>query len=689
MSMCRTASFWGSCLVTFLWGIAGAVGRVDLLIEHDAILTQNVDGDLRITGGAIVVAQRIDVSGNVTIEDGAQFYAQGVWIGGRLIANSAGHVTVRKHNMRRSRVFGDIEIRNAVGIVRLFDVRADGHVAILDGLSPDIVIRNSFVRGDLQIFNNLVDRAIHVDQTWIFGNFQERNNVPAATTRGNFVFGPPALGSFLELRVAGAAADERFALELDGERVREWTATQSLRSFPFLTYFPVAPDQVRVVLLNEGESPAGGERRLQVDWMAIETEVYQTESPAVYSTGTWRPDDAVLPGFRESEFLHVQGHFQYGLAGLGNAVLVYNLNQLLPDDWSWDWVDDGLDIWLDVMDANDESRLAMRFGSAGVLSEIYDTQNHNPLLAPSFQGERTDRVCQWTLWELGTNLVHDLPELPWYEDRFNMTQAGNALGEFHGTARVELEAIPGQLDVWATVQRQWRPELDPSMEGSIACLTRYSALRGGSLLVRQVVRLDETRLFGEPVQVEYPHFEYWNPFSDQAFDSLAFAVDEQGNPSHWYADSYNIPEFPHWPVAETRGWAAVYDRARLRHRPAIGLVFGRENGQVVLADGTSVDLPAFVFNSMDFAGGMALMPAIEPGSIPPGTLIDQSYLLIFLDGIDASTGGRLDALANRLPAPRVYYPGAPLSSDMEFLAARLVDLPAVPPFYTDHLSTVD
>src|SRR5690606_11611151 len=132
------------------------------------------------------------------------------------------------------------------------DVRADRHVSIVDNLCPDIVVRNSFVLGDLQLFNNWVARFAVIDYTLVVGNIQASGNVPRPVARFNQVFGPEPLGPLLELRGAGAAGDERFGLELAGVRVREWTATSAMESYRFLATEPIAADQIRVAFLNGG-----------------------------------------------------------------------------------------------------------------------------------------------------------------------------------------------------------------------------------------------------------------------------------------------------------------------------------------------------------------------------------------------------------------------------------------------------
>ncbi len=58
--------------------------------------------------------------------------------------------------------------------------------------------------------------------------------------------------------------------------------------------------------------PANGiDHNLRVDYIVIDGQVYQTEAPNVFSTGTWLASDGVQPGFRQQDTLHANGYFQY------------------------------------------------------------------------------------------------------------------------------------------------------------------------------------------------------------------------------------------------------------------------------------------------------------------------------------------------------------------------------------------
>lgn len=69
---------------------------------------------------------------------------------------------------------------------------------------------------------------------------------------------------------------------------------------------------------------------------------------------------------------------------------------------------EGEDVWL-KLSAGGSNTFALRLGAGGAISEIKG--GGKSLLSPSFQGEVTDRVIQWTIWsDTVTNRVASLPK---------------------------------------------------------------------------------------------------------------------------------------------------------------------------------------------------------------------------------------------------------------------------------------
>lgn len=112
----------------------------------------------------------------------------------------------------------------------------------------------------------------------------------------------------------GTTGDEIMSIQIDGVTQGTWNVSTQLQSYSVSVSGDVSPEQVRVVFSNDFYDPANGvDRNLVVDRISIGGTNYETEAPSVFSTSTWRPEDGVVPGFRQSETLHRNGYFQYAV----------------------------------------------------------------------------------------------------------------------------------------------------------------------------------------------------------------------------------------------------------------------------------------------------------------------------------------------------------------------------------------
>ncbi|TWT67846.1 carbohydrate-binding domain-containing protein [Crateriforma conspicua] len=83
------------------------------------------------------------------------------------------------------------------------------------------------------------------------------------------------------------------------------------------------PSQIRIEFINDVYEPQLGiDRNVRVDRIEVDGVGYETESPDVFSTGTWLAEDGITPGNRQSEYLHADGFFQYDLAGNPTGSLI-------------------------------------------------------------------------------------------------------------------------------------------------------------------------------------------------------------------------------------------------------------------------------------------------------------------------------------------------------------------------------
>ncbi len=123
--------------------------------------------------------------------------------------------------------------------------------------------------------------------------------------------------STVQIFAGGSEGGERMSLEINGSEVSSWNVAGGADSGSFQTYTydtpnNVSANDVRIVFSNAAYDPANGiDQNLRVDAIAIDGQRFETESPSVFSTGTWLPADGIQPGFRSSEYIHDDGYLQF------------------------------------------------------------------------------------------------------------------------------------------------------------------------------------------------------------------------------------------------------------------------------------------------------------------------------------------------------------------------------------------
>lgn len=122
----------------------------------------------------------------------------------------------------------------------------------------------------------------------------------------------------IQVYAAGDMGDEVMQLQIGEEVVQSWSMEGTDAASRLFGEFNVAIDNVaiddiRINFINDLWDPAAGiDRNLRVDRIVVDGVTYQTEDPQVFSTGTWLPDDGIVPGYRQSEYLNGSGYLQYG-----------------------------------------------------------------------------------------------------------------------------------------------------------------------------------------------------------------------------------------------------------------------------------------------------------------------------------------------------------------------------------------
>ena len=125
-------------------------------------------------------------------------------------------------------------------------------------------------------------------------------------------------GTTLEITFRGQTGDEEFIVEASGETLAYWNADTEFQTYTVTTDREITPEQVRLTFVNDLYA-TDYDRNLIVDKIVINGQTIETESDSVFSTGTWLPEDGIQPGFRNSEYLHSNGYFQFGPVDGGNT----------------------------------------------------------------------------------------------------------------------------------------------------------------------------------------------------------------------------------------------------------------------------------------------------------------------------------------------------------------------------------
>ncbi|NJN32104.1 MAG: DUF4347 domain-containing protein [Synechococcales cyanobacterium RM1_1_8] len=122
----------------------------------------------------------------------------------------------------------------------------------------------------------------------------------------------------ITIYAAGAENTETMELRIDGKTVSTWNniggdpSRRDFRPYSYNNAQAIAPSRISVAFTNDQFNAAQGiDRNLHVDRIVVDGETFQTEAPQVFSTGTWKPGDGIVPGFRTSEILHTNGEFRF------------------------------------------------------------------------------------------------------------------------------------------------------------------------------------------------------------------------------------------------------------------------------------------------------------------------------------------------------------------------------------------
>ncbi len=349
---------------------------------------------------------------------------------------------------------------------------------------------------------------------------------------------------------------------------------------------------------------------------------------------------------------------------LSTCLLLISFPNLIAAAWSWTQFTYNNDVWMrNNLDGTD--KFDFRLGGGGSLAEMrYIPAGYQHLLSPSYAGEHTDRVMQWTYWINNAQCTNiNVPD-----QRFNVDLAGTMNGTYSPTISVQRSS--SKVDVYSVPQNQWYAALDSCFSGKVSNFTRYEMLPEGVLRVRQIVRVANVNKNGTSIGNGYElYLEQWNPFKrgTNEFTALALGLDGGGAPSWWYRAGLNIPYYSNTVVEQTNGYAVVYKENSHATKPVVGVVFGKQQPQLYNTTATA----AHVFNSMDWNNGIGVLPALYVYGAQPGSIVDYSYYIVPRDSSNAAFKTKLDALVASAPRPQIYGPGYTFSGELATIVSNL------------------
>ena len=118
--------------------------------------------------------------------------------------------------------------------------------------------------------------------------------------------------STVQIDASGTVGDEAFDLLIDGLVAASFVldGTQQ-QTFTIDTPDSFTADDIRIEFTNDLFDPANDiDRNLIVDKITVDAEVFETESPFTFSTGSYSVI-GLEPGNWRTEYLHTNGYFQY------------------------------------------------------------------------------------------------------------------------------------------------------------------------------------------------------------------------------------------------------------------------------------------------------------------------------------------------------------------------------------------
>lgn len=123
------------------------------------------------------------------------------------------------------------------------------------------------------------------------------------------------------IRAKGTAAGGVYpTMELwfNNRRYGRWSNVSPGLGDTYKSYVTVIPryslgQKIQVKFVNDTKLSDTEDRNLRVDSLSVNGVLYETEASTTFSVGSWQPTDRCAAGFKQSEWLHCNGYFEYYL----------------------------------------------------------------------------------------------------------------------------------------------------------------------------------------------------------------------------------------------------------------------------------------------------------------------------------------------------------------------------------------
>lgn len=334
-------------------------------------------------------------------------------------------------------------------------------------------------------------------------------------------------------------------------------------------------------------------------------------------------------------------------------------------NWTWSLGDSDGNLWLHC-GLNGEPEFSYRIGAGGAITELHDRRVKGlNLLPPSFRGERTDRIVQWTAWS--DDVVHKVRKLDRSEWRFNITQGGTFDGTPSPVMDVRIDGPRSCIDIWSVPQDQWKKEQQKFIRCQFSALTRYELFDAGVIRCTRLIRVGHCSVKNQKEEFGHLYLEGWTPFrkSAEAMDAIALGLDEQALPVRVSAAGPAFPHYPGWDVGKTNGYALVFNQGKRMHGAVFAVAFGKKGGE------SSKEPCDHRLNAMQWDDGLAVLPACTFRNVPTGAYLRQTLFFVARHGFSHELKSLIEELVQNTPPPQIYLPDEIEMSDVRPFQAIL------------------